>query len=182
MAQTRPWRAAEKCWMFPLSTGVAGWTRTNFPSTIQRNTQRSNSFTDSAQWCVAQIVKPLHAAGTTRANSGKLSPPPLPSPFLPPLTCLVSHLPTRKPFNHRRVVFLTPLSLASCHHAAVSRRRRDADVGAAVRRVGSLSRGGSLRAGSGPRSHPRLPFSPFVCVLLLPFYFLAPVRIRFSVR
>ena len=51
------------------------------------------------------------------------------------------------------------------------RRQRGADISAAVRRVGSLSRGGNLRAGSGP-PFPRPAFSPFVCVLLPPFLFL----------
>jgi hypothetical protein len=57
-----------------------------------------------------------------------------------------------------------------CHHVVVPRRQRGADVSAAVRRAGSLNRGRNLRAGSGP-PFPSPAFSPFVCVLLLPFLF-----------
>jgi len=64
-----------------------------------------------------------------------------------------------------------PLPLASVITAVVSRRWRGALVSAAVRRAGSLSRGGNLRAGSGPPFPPRPASSPFVCVLLPPFLF-----------
>jgi len=61
-----------------------------------------------------------------------------------------------------------PSPLAYVITAVVSRRQRGADVSAAVRRAGSLSRGGNLSAGSGPpfSPSPRPALSPFVCVLL----------------
>ena len=64
----------------------------------------------------------------------------------------------------------SPLPLASAITAVVSRRRRDADAGAVVRRAGYPSRGGNLRAGCGTPFRPAHLLCPFACVLLLSFF------------
>ena len=56
-------------------------------------------------------------------------------------------------------LFTPTLTTGVCHHVVVPRRRRGADVSAAVRRAGSPNRDGNPRAGSGP------PFLPPPCLL-----------------
>ena len=54
---------------------------------------------------------------------------------------------------------------------AVPRRRHGADVSAAVRRAGSLSRGGNLHAGSGPLFPPPPPSLSVCLCFAVAFYF-----------
>jgi len=82
--------------------------------------------------------------------------------------------------DHSCVLLFTPPSpLASRPMAVESRRRSGGERQCRARRVGSLSRGGDLRAGYRvplPFARPSSLLSPFVCCFAACFFFLLRVR------